>query len=191
LTAEPAELPLVFATVGTDVHPFHRMPRWIDAWLDHGGSERARFFVQTGTSEAPRLAQHRPYLGYAEMEATMREAAVVVCHGGPGTIMLAVSLGKRPIVIPRDAGRGEHVDNHQVAFSRRIAADGAALLAEHEEDFRRHLDAAVAGEVEPLQRNPGSDPEVAAARVEELVQGLFRRPGRQSPADAVVGGRGV
>ena len=76
MSAEPAELPLVFATVGTDVHPFHRMPRWIDAWLDQGGAGRARFLVQTGTSEAPRLAQHRPYLGYAEMETTMREAAL-------------------------------------------------------------------------------------------------------------------
>jgi UDP-N-acetylglucosamine transferase subunit ALG13 len=191
LSADPVDLPLVFATVGTDVHPFHRMPRWIDGWLDSGGAQRARFFVQTGTSEAPRLAEHRAYLGFAEMESAMREAAVVVCHGGPGTIMLAVSLGKRPIVIPRDAGRGEHVDNHQVAFSRRIAADGAALLAEQEEDFRRHLDAALAGEVEPLRRTADSDPQIAAARVEELVQGLFSRRGRQSPADAVVGGRGA
>jgi UDP-N-acetylglucosamine transferase subunit ALG13 len=191
LSAEPAELPLIFATVGTDVHPFHRMPRWIDAWLAEGGSERARVFLQTGTSDVPELAEHRPYLGYAEMESRMREAAVVVCHGGPGTIMLAVSLGKRPIVVPRDAGRGEHVDNHQVAFSRRIAADGAALLAESEEDFRRHLEAALAGEVEPLRRTAGSDPAIAAARFEELVQGLFVPRGRRSAGDALMGGRGA
>ena len=34
----------------------------------------------------------------------MREAAVVVCHGGPGTIMLAATMGKRPIVVPAPQG---------------------------------------------------------------------------------------
>ena len=89
----------MFASVGTDYHPFDRLSRWIDSWLEAGGSESARCFVQTGTSAVPRLAEHRQYLGHAEMEAMVREAAVVVCHGGPGTIMLASTLGKRPIVV--------------------------------------------------------------------------------------------
>ena len=111
------ELPLIFATVGTDVHPFHRMTRWIDGWLEQGGSQRALCFMQTGTSEEPRLAAHYPYLGYTEMEQKVRDATAVVCHGGPGTIMLCLALGKQPIVVPRAADRGEHVDNHQRAFS--------------------------------------------------------------------------
>ena len=97
------------------------MSRWIDAWLEAGGSDAARCFVQTGTSAVPRLAEHRQYLGHEEMEAMVREAAVVVCHGGPGTIMLASTLGKRPIVVPRRKRFGEHVDDHQCAFTERIA----------------------------------------------------------------------
>ena len=49
--------------------------------------------------------------------------AAVVCHGGPGTIMLCVSLGKRPIVIPRMATRGEHVafgDTGVVIYSNSV-----------------------------------------------------------------------
>jgi UDP-N-acetylglucosamine transferase subunit ALG13 len=94
-------LPLVFVSVGTDYHPFDRLSRWMDGWLEAGGAGVARCFVQTATSAVPRLAEHRQYLGHAEMEAMVREAAVVVCHGGPGTIMLAATLGKRPIVVPR------------------------------------------------------------------------------------------
>ena len=175
-----SDLPLVFATVGTDVHPFHRMTRWIDTWLEQGGSEQATCFMQTGTSCHPRLALHNPYLGYFEMEDMVREAAAVVCHGGPGTIMLCVSLGKRPIVIPRIADRGEHVDNHQQAFSRRIASDGAILLAETENQFRTHVDGVLGGAVEPFQRVNGQDPSTTAARFEELVNDLLgvpRQPG--------------
>jgi UDP-N-acetylglucosamine transferase subunit ALG13 len=169
-------LPLVFATVGTDVHPFHRMTRWIDTWLEDGGADLATCFMQTGTSCEPRLATHDAYLGYFEMEDKMREAAAVVCHGGPGTIMLCVSLGKRPIVVPRMADRGEHVDNHQRAFSRRIASDGAILLAETEEQFRTHVDGVLGGNVEPFHRLNGQDPSAAAARFEELVNRLVGTP---------------
>ena len=46
--------PAVFVTVGTDDHPFNRLIRWIDRWLEAGGRERASCFIQFGTSEAPR-----------------------------------------------------------------------------------------------------------------------------------------
>ena len=85
----------------------------------------------------------------------MREAAVVVCHGGPGTIMLAATMGKRPIVVPRRKAAGEHVDDHQHAFTRRIAADGAIILAESESDFRGYLSGV-------LHANGGEPPAAAA-----------------------------
>jgi UDP-N-acetylglucosamine transferase subunit ALG13 len=167
------KLPLIFATVGTDVHPFNRMTDWIDAWLEAGGMDRARCFMQTGTSAKPRLADHNPYLGYTDMVENIRAAAAVVCHGGPGTVMLCASLGKRPIVIPRSAARGEHVDDHQRAFSRRVAADGTVLLAETEGQFGALIDGALDGHVTSL-RSDGTDPAATVAAFEELVNRLFR-----------------
>jgi UDP-N-acetylglucosamine transferase subunit ALG13 len=174
--------PLVFATVGTDVHPFDRMTSWLDAWLAAGGAARARAFVQTGTSRKPRLAEHRDYIGYAEMEAAMREATAVICHGGPATISLCSALGKRPIVIPRLADLGEHVDNHQQRFTARIAADGAILLASSEEEFRELLEGVLAanGSAAPAAAAP-SDSLAAVRRFEELVAGLFNGNGVAAP----------
>ena len=77
------------------------------------------------------------------MHAAVRDAAAVVCHGGPGTIMLAVHEGRRPVVVPRTRSLGEHVDDHQVAFARRIASEGAIRLAETEEQFSSLLDEAL------------------------------------------------
>ena len=167
------DLPLIFATVGTDVHPFDRMSDWIDGWLEHDGATRARCFMQTGTSKVPKLADHSPYLGYSEMEEHVRNARAVVCHGGPGTIMLAVSLGKVPIVMPRESAHGEHVDDHQVRFCTRIAGDGAILLARTEEEFRAHVDVVLNGEVMPPRPAADADPALAVAQFEKLVDGLF------------------
>ena len=152
------------------------MSRWIDAWLEAGGSDAARCFVQTGTSAVPRLAEHRQYLGHEEMEAMVREAAVVVCHGGPGTIMLASTLGKRPIVVPRRKRFGEHVDDHQCAFTERIARDGAILLAQSEDDLRSCLDGALglAGAVAELPP-AGAGPGPAVEMFEQLIDELLDR----------------
>jgi UDP-N-acetylglucosamine transferase subunit ALG13 len=165
-------LPLVFVSVGTDYHPFDRLSRWIDAWLERGGSGSARCFVQTGTSAVPRLAEHRQYLGHAEMEAMMRQAAVVVCHGGPGTIMLASTLGKRPIVVPRRKRYGEHVDDHQCSFTERIAAEGAIVLAGSEEELGSCLDAALGRDAEATLPPNGAGPARAVAMFEQLVDDL-------------------
>jgi UDP-N-acetylglucosamine transferase subunit ALG13 len=160
-------------SVGTDFHPFDRLCRWIDAWMADGGDEIARCFVQTGTSTPPMHAEHGQYLGHEQMEAMMREAAVVVCHGGPGTIMLAATMGKRPIVVPRRKAAGEHVDDHQHAFTRRIAADGAIILAESESEFRGFLSGVLhanGGEPAPPRLTSPAD---AVRRFEELVDELF------------------
>ena len=150
------------------------MSRWMDGWLEAGGSDAARCFVQTGTSAVPRLAEHRQYLGHAEMEAMVREAAVVVCHGGPGTIMLASTLGKRPIVVPRRKRYGEHVDDHQCSFTERIAAEGAIVLAGSEQELRSCLDAALGRDGSEAKLPPtGAGPARAVAMFEQLVDELL------------------
>jgi UDP-N-acetylglucosamine transferase subunit ALG13 len=135
--------PSVFVTVGTDHHQFDRLVSWVDGWLALGGEDTAACFLQRGTSKRPARAQSTEYLGYQEMQALVRDAIAVVSHGGPGTIMLAVYLGKKPIVVPRQSSLGEHVDDHQVRFARRLAAKNEIELAETKEHFYELLDRAV------------------------------------------------
>jgi UDP-N-acetylglucosamine transferase subunit ALG13 len=54
------------------------------------------------------------------------------------------AAGLRPIVVPRRAHLEEHVDDHQLAFSRFLASRDLVTLAEEEPDFARALDAVVA-----------------------------------------------
>jgi UDP-N-acetylglucosamine transferase subunit ALG13 len=174
-----AALPLVFVTVGTDHHPFDRLVRWVDAWLSAGPADRVRCVVQFGTSTTPSLAEARQYLPYDELEALMGEATAVVCHGGPGSVMAARWRGTKPIVVPRRHGRGEHVDDHQLVFSRRMAAEGEILLVEEESDFRRVLDGVLDGSVSLDLPAARADVTISLERFEELVDGLFAGGGRR------------
>jgi UDP-N-acetylglucosamine transferase subunit ALG13 len=166
--------PLLLVTVGTDHHPFDRLVRWADAWLA-GHPGQLRCLMQTGTSAPPTggVGEWRAYLEFDALQAAMSAAAAVVCHGGPGTILGARQGGAVPIVVPRQHRLGEHVDDHQVAFSRRLAADGGGIhLAETEADLHRLLDRVA---VEPAAFRSGPEDRATAVAVREfgrLVDGL-------------------
>ncbi len=134
--------PLVLVTVGTDHHPFERLVRWMDAWsADAGGGVRC--FVQCGTAVPPRHAGWAATVPHDELERLLDEAAVVVCHGGPGAITEARRRGLVPIVVPRRDDLGEHVDDHQVRFARRMAREGLIVVAETEAQLRAAVEAAL------------------------------------------------
>jgi UDP-N-acetylglucosamine transferase subunit ALG13 len=165
-----AERPVVLVTVGTDHHRFDRLVRWADDWL--ACHPAVRGLMQIGTSTAPRWAGWVDYLGYDEMEDATRQALAVVTHGGPGSIMLSSAFGRRPIVVPRRAALGEHVDDHQVVFCRRLAAQGAIDLAESEGRLGELLSRAVATGQAGGEAPRRGHVEETVRRVQHLVEDL-------------------
>jgi UDP-N-acetylglucosamine transferase subunit ALG13 len=127
--------PRLLVTIGTDHHPFDRLMQWIDELIDSGAISAEQVLVQTGSTRPPRRPAVRASLPRAELLTVMAHADVVVGHAGPGTIMDARSVGRRPVVVPRQASRGEVVDDHQVTFARRLAALDKIVLAEDHADF--------------------------------------------------------
>jgi UDP-N-acetylglucosamine transferase subunit ALG13 len=135
---------LILLSLGTHQQPFPRALDLIQP-IAEGGDE---VIIQHG-STPPRMAMAnvswREYMDFDELVATMRKADNVVCHAGVGTIMTALQNGHSPIVIPRLARHGEHVDDHQLDITGRFAERGlvrcvkdgeglAAFLAQRAED---------------------------------------------------------
>jgi UDP-N-acetylglucosamine transferase subunit ALG13 len=153
--------PLLLVTVGTDHHPFDRLVQWVDGWLATPGgcATGLHCLMQTGTWVPPTgsAAGWQDYLEFEVLQAAMRDAAAVVCHGGPGTILGARHMGTVPIVVPRRRRLGEHVDDHQVAFSRpaafraRFEHRGTATAVRA---FERLVDDLAAGRPTPRQEIP-------------------------------------
>jgi UDP-N-acetylglucosamine transferase subunit ALG13/GT2 family glycosyltransferase len=185
-----AEEPLVFVTVGTDYHAFDRLVSWVDRWLAEEAPQSVRCVVQHGTSGPPSRAEGHEYLDHAKLQDLMAEAAVVVCHGGPATIVGARQSGHLPIVVPRDSSRGEHVDRHQLHFTRRLAEQGLVACCESEDDFRATLRHALETpgdfRVATAQQMAAGDVAVSATveRVGRLVDELLARRSRPAPPAA-------
>lgn len=171
---------LVFVTVGTDHHPFDRLVGWADSAHTH--PRLPSFFIQWGTSTAPAHASGSAFVNFDEMAARMGEAAAVVTHGGPATIMQVRQAGLVPIVVPRRQPFGEHVDDHQWRFARRLGELGEAVLVEDQEAFRAALELLTSDPAAfRLTAEQTGHREAAIAEFERLIGGLLlsRRSGRR------------
>jgi UDP-N-acetylglucosamine transferase subunit ALG13 len=171
--------PLVLVTVGTDHHRFDRLMQWVERWIAFGGGESVRCVVQHGSSTPPAGAECHRLLPNARLNLLMESAAAVVAHGGPGTIMSARAAGVVPIVVPRSPQHLEHVDDHQVLFSRRLAAEGRIVVAEDEADLGVLLDRALGGDAF-FRCEPGDDGVAATVdRFGRLVEHAVTLPRRR------------
>ncbi len=132
----------LFVTVGTDFHRFDRLIEWLDEWLA-GKPNVESTLVQRGTSSTPNDAESVEYLQRARLVEEFQKASVVVCHGGPATILECRSNGIVPIVVPREHRFEEHVNDHQVDFCNRLAAHGEIQMARSKDEFFEYLDLAV------------------------------------------------
>lgn len=107
---------MIFVTVGTHEQQFDRLIKYMD---ELGLDEKV--FIQTGYSTyVPRNLKYKPMIGYEEILKYFRMASIIITHGGPGSIMLAMQQNKMPIVVPRQQRYGEHINDHQVDFTKRL-----------------------------------------------------------------------
>jgi len=169
--------PLVFVTVGTDHHPFDRVVGWVDRWLERRAGT-VRCLLQYGTSTPPAVAEGADYLAFDRMMELLEGADVVVTHGGTGSVMLCRKLGRTPVVVPRTHRLGEHVDDHQLPFARRMGDTGDVAVAETEEQFGRLLDEALSGGNTGRRHRVDTAAREAVARFDALVTPLLTPPTR-------------
>lgn len=132
----------LFVSVGTDFHKFDRLMSWLDEWMSQGPDVHD-VIVQRGTSVQPTTVESVDYLQRGRLIAEFQDATVVVCHGGPATILECRANGLVPIVVPREQRFNEHVNDHQVDFCERLAAHGEIQMARSKREFFALLDLAV------------------------------------------------
>jgi UDP-N-acetylglucosamine--N-acetylmuramyl-(pentapeptide) pyrophosphoryl-undecaprenol N-acetylglucosamine transferase len=117
---------LIFLSLGTHEAPFTRA---VDLVTPLATSDRP-LLIQHGHTPIKNGIPHitwEMYMSYDEVIQAMTDAEMVICHAGVGTIMTALKLGHRPIVIPRLQQNNEHVDNHQHDIANRLADRGLVI----------------------------------------------------------------
>lgn len=146
----------VFAATGSRSFPFDRMIQALDGAVSSGVlPEGTTVLAQVGSSAwEPRFIDVVDYLDRDEFLARVDEADLVVSHGGTGSLMTALSRGKRVVAVPRRAVFGEVVDDHQVEFVRQLERAGLLRVCDEGDDLAAVMAASlVAPAPSPYQSN--------------------------------------
>jgi UDP-N-acetylglucosamine transferase subunit ALG13 len=117
---------MILVIMGMEVHPFDRLARAVDE-LSAGGEFDEEFFIQLGAcTYEPQRAGFEHYLSFGDLCNQIRAASAVITHAGAGSTLTCIQQGKFPIMVPRRAKDGEHVDDHQSPFTEKMCDIGYA-----------------------------------------------------------------
>ncbi len=163
---------MIFVTVGNPTQGFRRLLDAVDALAGRGAFGTAPVFVQSGHNPgfSPRHCEATPFISTEEFERRMRGALLIISHGG-STVLSAIRLGKTPIVMPRMARYGEHVNDHQVQFVRALATDGRLIPAFEPEDLGPAVSKGLEDERRPMALPMSQMPQLVAQAIVELTRG--------------------
>lgn len=166
---------MIFVTVGTHEEPFDRLIAGADRALSEVGLITDTF-MQVGYSRTRPSCAFREFLPFAEMQRMIERSDVVISHGGPGSILPVLALGKPIVLVPRQRKYGEHVDDHQVAFCRRLSKTHHCPLVLDIEHLASAIRLATSSaEVPERQANPSQALEALGAAIDAE---LLKRPTR-------------
>lgn len=111
---------MIFVTVGTHEQPFNRLIQKIDE-LKRDGVINEEVIMQTGFSTyEPKYCISYKLIPFNKMNEYVEQARIVITHGGPASFIMPLQIGKTPIVVPRQKKYDEHVNDHQVDFSKAV-----------------------------------------------------------------------
>lgn len=151
---EAGPLRRVFVSLGTSEFPFTRLVRRLESVLPHDVEVVWQMGATMGESVSGRAVTS---VSHDELLREMIAADLVITHAGVGSALAAFSVGHCPLLIPRRAARGEHVDEHQLQIARDLHARGLAVAVEADQLVLPHLEQAShratrrSAELAPLQ----------------------------------------
>ena len=114
--------PLILVTMGTNDYPFDRIYKYIREDPLYS-DDRCRWYIQCGSAEIsikPVCGDVVSLIPREEMEALIKEAALVISHCGIGSLNLMLKYRKKTIFVPRVREYGEFSDDHQLQIASEI-----------------------------------------------------------------------
>ena len=112
---------MIFVTVGTHEQQFDRLLKEIDRLVEKRVITE-EVFIQTGYSTyEPKYCEWSKMVSSKKMDQMVKNARIIITHGGPASFIAPLKIGKIPIVVPRLFEYNEHVNNHQLDFTKQVS----------------------------------------------------------------------
>ncbi len=129
--------PKTFVSLGNATQSFSRLLSYLDEIYDVLPKP---ILVQNGYTyfDKPEYCIQK-FLSLDEYSAAINSAEILIFHGGAGSVINALKINKKPIVIPRMVQYREHINDHQVSFSVGMSQADAVYMAQNQLELKQAL----------------------------------------------------
>ena len=122
---------MILITLGTQNQSFVRLLELVE-----NSNINDEIIVQAGkTKFESKKMKIFDYIPYEEMTELIKKSDLIITHGGTGSILMPLKMGKKVIAVPRLAKYGEHVDDHQTQLTSIFQEEGYILEYNDGDDF--------------------------------------------------------
>lgn len=132
---------MILVLLGTQDNSFHRLLEKIQELINKKVIKE-KVIVQAGrTKFESKDMEIFSLVPQDKLKELMEEADLVITHGGVGSIVMALKMGKKTIAVPRLSEFGEHVNDHQIqivdSFNKQGFLIGVTELSNLEEALEK------------------------------------------------------
>jgi Uncharacterized conserved protein len=164
---------MIFVTVGTHEQPFNRLIEYIDS-MKRDRRIQDEVIIQTGFSTyEPKYCIWSKLFPYSKMQENVVDARIVITHGGPASFIMPLQIGKIPIVVPRQFEFNEHVNDHQVEFTKAVSERMGTIIPIVDINDLEHVIEDYDTIISSMNHNINSNNEKFNQEFEKIVEGLF------------------
>ena len=105
---------MILVLLGTQDNSFHRLLDKIQELINEKVITE-KVIVQAGrTKYESKDMEIYSLMPEEKLSEIMKKADLVITHGGVGSIVMALKMGKKVIAVPRLSSFGEHINDHQI-----------------------------------------------------------------------------
>ena len=166
---------MIFVTVGTHEQSFERLVKKIDE-LKRDKIIDEEVIIQKGyTDYEPQYCKSYKLIGYDEMKEYLEKARIIITHGGPASFIAPLTIGKIPIVVPRQKNFNEHVNNHQKDFVEQVVARDNSIIPCYNIDDLEELIKEYDSIVEKMKENYKSNNKSFCEKLDKEIEKIFNK----------------
>ena len=130
---------MILVLLGTQNNRFHRLLEEIQKNIDNGNIKE-KVVVQAGYTkfESKDMTIYNQ-LPKEQLQELIKEADLIITHGGVGSIISSITNGKKVIAVPRLQKYKEHVNDHQLDIINSFNESGYIIGIHGVEELKEAL----------------------------------------------------
>lgn len=126
---------MVLVTLGTQNNSFHRLLEEVQKCIDTKIINEDVIVQAGATKFQSNNMKIFKLVPVEEMNKYIEQASYIITHGGVGSIVTSLKMGKKVIAVPRLHQYGEHVNDHQLQIIETFDGQGFIMGVRNVDDL--------------------------------------------------------